>query len=192
MSSTYDFHDANQEQWLKRYYYARALFSIVWVTIAFAAGIKVPAIAALLLVVYPAWDAFANWMDAGRSGGLAQNSPQRINFWVSSVTAVAVAAAWSSGMNAVVAIVGAWAALSGLLQLSTAVRRWKNHGAQWAMILSGAQSALAGGVFIAQSRMDTPPSIANIAGYAGFGALYFLISGISLTVSHVRSKQPVL
>lgn len=192
MSSTYDFHDANQEQWLKRYYYARALFSIVWVTIAFAAGIKVPAIAALLLVVYPAWDAFANWMDAGRSGGLAQNSTQRINFWVSSVTAVAVAAAWSSGMNAVVAIVGAWAALSGLLQLSTAVRRWKNHGAQWAMILSGAQSALAGGVFIAQSRMDTPPSIANIAGYAGFGALYFLISGISLTVSHVRSKQPVL
>jgi len=54
------------------------------------------------------------------------------------------------------------------------------------MVLSGAQSALAGGLFIAQSRGATPPSIANIAGYAGVGALYFLISGIWLVVAHAR------
>jgi len=190
MPATYDFQDDNQEQWLKRYYYMRALFSIVWVTVALRVGTKVPALAALLLVVYPAWDAIANWIDATRSGGLARNPAQRMNFWVSCVTAVAVAAAWSSGMGAVIAVIGAWAVVSGLLQLSTAVRRWKHHGAQWAMILSGAQSALAGGFFIAQSRMETPPSIANVAGYAGFGALYFLISGISLSVRLLRSKRP--
>jgi hypothetical protein len=121
MPTTYDFRDANQEQWLKRYYYARALFSIIWVTVAFTVGIKVPAIAALLLIIYPAWDAIANRLDAARSGGLAQNPTQRINFWVSSVTAVVVATALSSGMNAVIAIIGAWAVVSGLLQLSTAV-----------------------------------------------------------------------
>jgi hypothetical protein len=60
------------------------------------------------------------------------------------------------------------------------------------MILSGTQSALAGAFFIVQSRMETPPSIANVAGYAGFGALYFLVSGIWLTVRHIRSKQPTL
>ncbi|KQX21880.1 DUF308 domain-containing protein [Variovorax sp. Root434] len=190
MSTTFDLPDANQEQWLKRYYYLRALFSIVWVTAAFAVGTKVPAIAALLLVVYPAWDATANWIDATRSGGLAKNRTQRINVGVSGVATAAVLVALNSGMGAVIAVVGAWAIASGLLQLSTAVRRWKSHGAQWTMILSGAQSALAGGFFIAQSRMETPPSIANVAGYAGVGALYFLISGVWLTVRHMRSIGP--
>jgi hypothetical protein len=40
----------------------------------------------------------------------------------------------------------------------------------------------------AQSRMNAPPHLAGIAGYAGVGALYFLISGIWLTVSHMRRQ----
>lgn len=189
MSTTLGFAELNQEQWLKRYYLGRAAFSILWVAAAFALGPTMPAIAALLLVVYPAWDAGANWLDASASGGMAKNRTQRINVWVSGVTTLAVAGALTSGMNAVAAVIGAWAIATGLLQLSTAVRRWNAHGAQWSMILSGAQSALAGGFFIAQSRMDTPPSIANVAGYAAVGALYFLISGIWLTVSHVRRRS---
>ncbi len=57
------------------------------------------------------------------------------------------------------------------------------------MVLSGAESALAGGLFVAQSRMATPPTIANIAGYAGVGALYFLISGIWLSVAQRRRAR---
>jgi uncharacterized membrane protein HdeD (DUF308 family) len=188
MSTTLGFSNLNQEQWLQRYYLGRALFSILWVAAALALGTKMPAIAAALLVVYPAWDAGANWLDASASGGLAKNRTQRINVWVSGVTTLAVAGALTSGPNAVIAVMGAWAIATGLLQLSTAVRRWKAHGAQWSMILSGAQSALAGGFFIAQSRLDTPPSIANVAGYAGVGALYFLISGVWLIVSHMRRR----
>jgi uncharacterized membrane protein HdeD (DUF308 family) len=178
----------DQEQWLKRYYYGRALFSIVWVVGLLAVGTKVPTVAAVLLVAYPAWDAGANWVDAASNGGLAVNRTQGMNVWVSGIAALAVALALHQGMNAVTAVRGVWATVSGLLQLSTALRRWKSHGAQWAMVLSGAQSALAGGFFVAQSRMDAPPQLANIAGYAGVGAFYFLISGIWLTVSHMRRQ----
>jgi len=181
----------DQEQWLKRYYYARALFSIVWVAAVLVVGAKVPTVAAILLVAYPAWDAGANWVDAGFSGGLALNRTQRMNVWVSGIAALAVALALHQGMNAVLAVIGVWAIVAGLLQLGTALRRWKSHGAQWAMVLSGAQSALAGGFFVAQSRMDAPPQLASVAGYAGVGALYFLISGIWLTVSHMRRQGQV-
>jgi hypothetical protein len=186
---TLDTTGVNQENWLTRYYFARAAFSIAWVAAAFVLGMKEPAVAAVLLVVYPAWDAAANWVDAGRSGGLGANPTQRINVWASGLTAVAVALALGSGMGAVLAVVGVWAIASGLLQLGTAVRRWKTHGAQWVMILSGAQSALAGGFFIAQSRMTPPPTIANVAGYAGVGALYFLISAVWLAVKTSRRDK---
>jgi hypothetical protein len=189
MSTTLNISRADQDQWLKRYYYARALFSIVWVAALLTIGTKLPAVAAVLLVAYPAWDAAANWVDATSSGGLALNRTQRINVWVSGVAALAVAFALSQGMNAVLAVFGVWAIVAGLLQLSTAVRRWKTHGAQWAMILSGAQSALAGGFFVAQSRMDAVPQPTAIAGYAGVGALYFLISAVWLTVSQMRRQR---
>jgi hypothetical protein len=189
MSTTIDTHTGNQEQWLKRYYFMRAAFSIVWVGLALAVGTKQPAIATLLLIAYPAWDAIANWLDAGNSGGLAKNPTQKLNVLISAVTALAVGLAANAGIGAVVAIIGVWAIVSGLQQLSTAIRRWKTHGAQWTMVLSGAQSALAGGLFVAQSQGSTPPSIANIAGYAGVGALYFLISGIWLLVSHQRRAK---
>jgi len=186
MTTTVHATGAIPQGWLKRYYFMRALFSIAWVTSALVLGTRAPAIAAALLVIYPAWDAAANWLDARRSGGLAANRTQRINAWASGLATVAVALALTSGMGAVIGVVGVWAVASGLLQLGTAVRRWKTHGAQWVMILSGAQSALAGGLFVAQSRMATPPSIANVAGYAGVGALYFLVSAVWLAVQDAR------
>jgi len=183
-----DLEHASQERWLTRYYFARAAFSVVWVAAAFTAGQHSSTIAAILFVIYPAWDAAANYVDAWRSGGMARNRTQTINFAVSLATTLAVFAALNMSMNAVLAVFGAWAILTGLLQLGTAVRRWKSYGAQWAMILSGGQSALAGVFFIVQSRMPTPPSITNVAGYAAVGALYFLISAAWLFVSRTRRK----
>jgi uncharacterized membrane protein HdeD (DUF308 family) len=92
-------------------------------------------------------------------------------------------------MNKVLGIFGAWAIMSGLLQLGTGLRRWKAYGAQWAMILSGAQSALAGGFFIHQAGMPAAPTIATVAGYAGFGAFYFLVSALSLCVVAWRRQR---
>jgi uncharacterized membrane protein HdeD (DUF308 family) len=92
-------------------------------------------------------------------------------------------------MNAVLAVFGVWAILSGLFQLSTAVRRWKSYGAQWLMILSGAQSALAGIFFFKQAAASATTHITAIAPYSAFGAFYFLLSAIWLTVKDVRSRS---
>ncbi|MDA9466199.1 DUF308 domain-containing protein [Bradyrhizobium sp. CCBAU 53415] len=177
---------ADQAQWLKHYYFLRAAFSVAWVIAAFAIAPSSTVIAAALLVAYPAWDAAANYLDALCSGGLSQNRTQGLNVLVSLATTIAVVLALQVSMNWVLGIFGTWAMLSGVLQLGTAVRRWKRFGAQWAMVLSGGQSALAGGFFIFQASMPAVPSIANVAGYAAVGALYFLVSAVWLTVSTWR------
>jgi len=66
----------------------------------------------------------------------------------------------------VLGVFGVWAALAGLFQLATGVRRWKSYGAQWPMILSGAQSAFVGVMFLKQANAPEVPSIAAIAPYA--------------------------
>lgn len=187
-NSSTDFADAAQEERLKFYYFVRAGFSVVWVVAAFTLAQHSSALASILLVAYPAWDAAANFVDAARSGGLGKNRTQAINVAVSVATTLAVILALQFSMNWVLAVFGAWAILSGLLQLGTALRRWKSLGGQWAMILSGAQSALAGAFFISQARMPAPPSISNVAGYAAVGAVYFLISAVWLSVKDLRRE----
>jgi uncharacterized membrane protein HdeD (DUF308 family) len=174
-----------ETRWLKSYYLSRAGFSVIWVACAFTIGRALP-IATGLLLVYPAWDAAANFVDAMRSGGLTRNKSQMLNFAISVATTVAVAIALAKSMNAVVAVFGVWAALSGLFQLVTGVRRWKSYGAQWAMILSGAQSVLAATHFVAKARGHAPLDVTTVAPYAAFGAFYFLVSGVWLLVSDAR------
>lgn len=164
---------------LRNYYFVRAGVAAAWVGAAFTIGQASPLAAAALLIAYPAWDAIANLIDVSRNGGMAQNRPQTLNVAVSGITAIAVASAVGS-MHAVLGVFGAWAILAGLLQLATGVRRWKSFGAQWAMALSGAQSALAGGFFISRSLGSAVPGIADIAPYAAFGAFYFAISALWL------------
>lgn len=175
--------------WLKPYYFSRAAFSVAWVAAAFTVGKSVPAVSAALLLVYPAWDAAANLMDARRNGGAKKNPTQALNAAASAMTAVAVAVALGMSMNAVLAVFGIWAAVAGLFQLATGVRRWKSYGAQWAMILSGGQSALAGVIFIKQANGPAAPSVTDIAPYAAFGAFYFLVSALWLTVLDVRHRK---
>lgn len=171
---------------LRNYYALRAVASAAWVAAAVSVGKAVPLAGAALLVAYPAWDAAANLLDARRSGGLARNRTQAINAAVSGATALAILASFSN-MNAAVGVFGLWAILAGLLQLATGVRRWKAYGAQWVMILSGAQSVLAGGFIITRALGAEPLGVASVAGYAGFGAAYFLVSALWLTF---RRPQP--
>jgi len=179
---------ATQEDWLKPYYFARAGANILWMIAVLSIGQHSLAAAAVLLVCYPAWDALANIVDGMRSGGLGKNITQCINVVVSVAVAVGIAIALPD-MHRVLGVFGAWAILSGLMQLGTAVRRWKRNGAQWAMALSGVQSALAGGFFIYQSQLPAVPTIASLVGYAGFGAFYFLVSAIWLTVRAARRRS---
>jgi hypothetical protein len=180
---------AQKNDWLKSYYFTRAAFSVVWVIAAFTIGKAIPALGAAMLVAYPAWDAVANYVDAQRSGGLKRNPTQTLNVLVSVVATAAVGVALTISMNAVSGVFGVWAALSGLSQLATGVRRWKSYGAQWAMILSGAQSSLAAAHFVQRAFASDMPDVTNVAPYAAFGAFYFLVSAISLTVSDKRRRN---
>ena len=100
---------------------------------------------------------------------------------------IGVAGALTQDLHAVMAVFGVWAIVAGLFQLMTGARRWK-IGAQWAMILAGAQSALVGAFFIKQALETAPVGITDIAPYAAFGALYFFISAVWLTVAQARRR----
>jgi len=176
--------------WLKSYYYLRFAVSAAWVAAAFTVAKSSPPLAAAMLVAYPAWDALANYIDARRTGGLGRNKSQLLNFAVSIVATIAVAIALGHSMNAVLSVYGVWAVVSGVFQLLTAARRWKTNGAQWPMILSGAQSALAGLFFVKMAGGTEIIGIADVAPYAAFGAFYFLVSALWLSVSDILRKSP--
>ncbi|OWO95960.1 hypothetical protein B5E41_04645 [Rhizobium esperanzae] len=179
---------SNQSDWLRSYYFTRAAFSLIWIAAAILLAGQAGA-AAFLLVIYPLWDALANLVDARVNGGLRANPSQTLNVVVSTVTALAVSIALGKSTHAVLAVFGAWAILSGLLQLYTGVRRWRTEGAQWVMILSGAQSALAGGFMIGRALGTATPTIHDIVPYASFGAFYFLLSSILLAVAAYRKAH---
>ncbi|MEJ5978492.1 DUF308 domain-containing protein [Novosphingobium sp. PS1R-30] len=180
--------ERTNDTWLRNYYAGRAVFSLLWVLLAYTVGSAHPAVSAVLIVVYPAWDCLANYFDAMRSGGLRANPSQRLNVFVSALVTVAVGATVARDFHAVIGIIGIWASLTGILQLATALRRWKTAGAQWPMILSGAQSALAGAFFVKMGfDAATRPSVTSVAGYAAVGAVYFAISAAALSLS-VRKR----
>jgi uncharacterized membrane protein HdeD (DUF308 family) len=178
-----------QTRWLRSYYLTRAIFSIAWIAVAVLSGGGQSPIISFLLVIYPAWDAVANLVDARSNGGLKANPSQTLNVVVSAITTAAVIFAAGKDTYAVLGVYGVWAILSGVLQLYTGVRRWRSFGAQWAMILSGGQSTLAGGFMISQSLGTVAPSILDILPYAGFGAFYFLLSAVWLTVAAYRNAN---
>jgi uncharacterized membrane protein HdeD (DUF308 family) len=173
---------------LAAYYLMRAVVAAAWVVAAVAIDRSNAIAAALLLVSYPAWDAFANWFDARSSGGLGSNPTQAFNTAVSLVAAIAVAVALQLSMNVAIVVFGIWAILAGLAQLITGVRRWRTFGAQWAMVLSGAQSMLAGVFFVTHAGLAKTPTILDVAPYAAFGAFYFLVSAALLMFANWRQS----
>lgn len=181
----------DNDGWLTRYYFTRAVFSIAWVGAAFGLAHSGSVVVAGLLLIYPAWDALANLVDAQRNGGLRRNPTQTFNVGVSTATTVAVGIALADSMNAVLGVFGVWAGLSGVLQLATAVRRRRRYGGQWPMILSGAQSTAAGIGFLVQANSAELVQITAIAPYAGFGAFYFLVAAVWLTITAGRRRNPM-
>jgi uncharacterized membrane protein HdeD (DUF308 family) len=170
---------------LRNFYFLRAGVAALWIALVVMTAPASPAVTGALLFLYPAWDAVANLIDSRRSGGLRANPGQAFNALVSVITAVAIAIAFSLRGNAGgVLVFGAWALLAGLFQLAVGIRRRK-LGGQAFMMISGVQSALAGVHFIIQSFADAP-GIVQLAPYAGFGAVYFLLSGLWLTFRKVQ------
>lgn len=174
--------------WLQKFYFLRASVALAWIALVVITAPASLPLAAALLVLYPAWDAFANGLDAQQSGGLASNRGQAFNMIVSAVTAVCMGIAVPLHGNAGgVLVFGSWALLAGIFQLAVGISRRK-LGGQVFMMISGAQSALAGVVFIYQS-FRVAPGLIQLTGYAAFGALYFLAAGLWLTFKKSRSAS---
>jgi hypothetical protein len=174
---------------LRNLYFVRTAFQIVWAASIITTAMRQPQIAAILFLLYPLWDVACTVYDLKTlsKSGSARTS-QIIN------TLFGVAAAIGIGLTVFhqpiysVAVFGAWAFGAGLLQLVVGlIRRRQMGGGQWAMILSGAQSTLAGVAFFLGGLSDKR-HIKDVGGYATFGALYFLIGGILLTRSLAKTS----
>lgn len=167
---------------LRNLYLVRTAFQLAWaVSIAVTARTQ-PAIAATLFLLYPLWDVACTLYDLQQSRPIGSaRTTQQINVLLGLAAAAGIGATAFQHPVYAVAVFGAWALGAGLLQLAAGlVRRKEGLGGQWAMILSGAQSSAAGVAFVL-GGLANKRHIGDVAGYATFGAVYFLISAILLT-----------
>jgi len=157
----------------------RALLALVWAAaVALAVGDDVPTTdtdlptaAALLLASYPLIDVIASLLGST----FADARVLRINAAVSALAVVGIAiAAFGSDAGATLIAFGAWAAVSGAIQLGIAIHRRRTEGRQLPMIVSGGVSTIAGLSFIAASG-DDKAHLATLAGYMAVGALLYLL-----------------
>ncbi|MEV4532440.1 hypothetical protein AB0J82_01255 [Asanoa sp. NPDC049518] len=159
---------------LRRLYFARFAFAIVWAVVTFAIADDLNPLAATLFVIYPLVDAAAAVVDLRSS----RSTLLYVNIAISLLAAIGLAVAATSGIPAVLRVWGAWAVVAGLVQLIVGVTRRGMPG-QWPMIISGGLSVLAGGSFVAAASADDP-ALTSAIGYAIPGAIFFLIAAIRL------------
>jgi len=165
---------------LRSLYFTRTAFSVIWVTLISVFAKTNSSIAGILFIVYPAWDVLATYLDIKANPPGVSKTPQYVNAAIGIFTTIGVVLALQRGVPAALIVFGIWAIITGLVQLILGLRRRKELGGQWPMIISGGQSMIAGSVFIAMANSPTM-GISNLAGYSAFGAFYFLLSAIRLS-----------
>lgn len=169
---------------LRRLYVIRFAFAIAWAALLLLSGSELTVAAKLLLFLYPAFDVAAAVVDARSARAAGPVKGLYANMAASALATAGVAVASTSGVADVLRVWGAWAVVSGLIQLLVGVAR-RPMGGQWAMILSGGISVLAGATFIRSAAQDAP-SLTALAGYATLGGIFFLVSAIRLSRSAPR------
>ncbi|MFE2844006.1 DUF308 domain-containing protein [Streptomyces scopuliridis] len=174
---------------LRSLYLIRVAFSLIWVALVFTTSAslvstdKPTVIATVLLVIYPLWDVIATLLErhmAGTGSG-STNRVTTVNIALGLATTIGMITAVFSTIGTALLVFGIWALLSGAIQLVVAIRRRRTVGAQWPMIISGGLSVLAGANFATTSAAATS-SLSTVAGYSAFGAFWFLVSVIALSI----------
>jgi len=179
---------------LRSLYLIRVVFSLIWVALVLAtcASLKSndtpTAIAAVLLTIYPLWDAIATLLERRLAGAGSTSRVSAVNMALGLAATIGMIVAIFSTIGSALLAFGIWALLSGAIQLVTAIRRWRTVGAQWPMIISGGLSVVAGATFAAMSG-STTSGLSTIAGYSAFGAFWFLVSVIALSLRTRRAKR---
>ena len=132
---------------LRRLYLVRFGFALVWAILLFLTASNSSPLTAVLLVLYPVFDVAAAVVDVRAQRGGAARTGSAVGLvatiTVSTLAAVGLAVALTSGIPAALRVWGAWAIVAGVLQLVVAVGR-RRLGGQWVMIISGALSVVAG------------------------------------------------
>jgi hypothetical protein len=170
---------------LRTLYFVRTVFSAIWVTLVFVlastvtTGTRPSAIAVVLLAIYPAWDAIATFFDARATPTATTHLPQYANIALGLLAAAGVLIAIGGGLTPALIVFGAWASLSGAVQLYLGLVRRKPIGGQWPMIISGGLSVLAGISFIVTASAPRT-SLTTLAGYSAFGAFWYLVGALLL------------
>jgi len=179
---------------LRSLYLIRVAFSLIWVALVVATSASLVStdsptvMAAVLLVVYPLWDVVATLIERRLVGTGSSDRTSTANMALGLLATVGMIIAVLSTIGTTLLVFGIWALLSGAIQLFVAIRRRRTVGAQWPMIISGGLSVLAGGSFAAMSASETS-SLSSVAGYSAFGAFWFLVSAVALTIRGRRAMQ---
>jgi uncharacterized membrane protein HdeD (DUF308 family) len=179
---------------LRTLYFARTVFSLVWVALVFVLAADVttatkPSVAAIvLLTVYPLWDLVATIFDIRATSTASTHLPQYLNVVIGAVATIGVAISLLSSLTPALIVFGVWAFVSGAVQLFLGIRRRKPIGGQWPMIISGGLSVLAGISFVATSGAPKT-GITTLAGYSAFGAFWYLVAAILLIRAAKRSGK---
>jgi uncharacterized membrane protein HdeD (DUF308 family) len=165
---------------LRKLYFIRAAFSVAWVILIALFAKTSMGVATALLIIYPAWDVVGTFLDIRANHSSPSKTPQYVNAVISGITTVAVGIALQKGVPEALMVFGAWAIGTGLIQLILGLRRRKLLGGQWPMIISGGQSIIGGTSFILLAH-DPTKGVTSLAGYAAFGAFYYLLAAFRLS-----------
>lgn len=164
---------------LRRLYFVRAAFALVWAVLVGVTGSELGPIVITLVILYPLFDVAAAIVDARASKQSQNVLGLYVNVAVSTLAALGIAiASGTTGIPGILQVWGAWAIVSGIVQLIVGVGRRK-MGGQWPMILSGGLSVGAGTSFILMSSQPNA-ALTSVAGYAALGGIFFLVSAIRL------------
>ncbi len=160
--------------------FTRAGAAVIWAIIYYIAvhgrhvlsGSDIPKLVGLLLVIYPMIDTvscLSQWRLDGERPEL------RIGLVLDVLTIIVVLVA-TLGLHtgAVLGTFGAWAILSGLLQLTVAWRADRSRRIQLPLILSGGISVIAGVTSLAMVSSHYA-KLSNPVRYAVLGAAFFVI-----------------
>lgn len=171
---------------LRNLYFVRFGFAIVWAVLVFLTARTLGPLGITLLVLYPVFDLAAALVDHRASRTSRSSALLYVNMALSLLAAIGLGVAVTSDLPAVLVVWGVWAITAGAVQLIVALTRRK-LGGQWAMILSGGISVLAGTGFVLQSG-GASASLTSLAGYATLGGIFFLISAIRLQRAAQRAR----
>ncbi|OPF72360.1 hypothetical protein VT50_0231525 [Streptomyces antioxidans] len=182
---------------LRSLYLIRVAFSLIWVALLFTTSAslvstdKPTVIAAVLLIIYPLWDVIATLLERRMAGtgsdpGSTTSRVSTVNVALGLATTAGMIVAVFSTLRAALLVFGVWALAAGAIQLVVAIRRRRAVGGQWPMVISGAQSTLAGATIAATSASATS-GLSTVAGYSAFGAFWFLVSVIALSLRGRRA-----